>query len=316
MTANQQSSEIKLHRLFDAPVKTVWDAWTDPDQVAKWWGPRGFSTTTHSTDVRTGGSWIYTMHGPNGVDYQSRVSYLEVEKFAKLVYNHGANDNSPPMFRVTVLFAEVGGKTQMEMTMRCPTPEAAAETRKIIKAAGGDSTWDKLGEYLAKETSGEEKFFINRSFDAPVELMFDMWTKPEHFSRWLPPTGFEMEFIKCSIQPGGSSFYLMTGPGGIKMYGRADYLKVDKPDRIVYTQQFCDEHENVTRHPMSPTWPATMLTTIELAGEGDNRTRIKVSWEPHDATPEEIDTFLMARAGMTQGWTGSFDKLEAYLSDH
>jgi uncharacterized protein YndB with AHSA1/START domain len=315
MAAVAQPNEIKLYRIYDAPVNMVWDAWTDPAQAAHWWGPRGFSLTTHSKDLRPGGSWIYTMHGPDGTDYPNSTKYFEVEPHAKLVYDHGSNGDSPPMFRVTVLFSEVDGKTHMDMTMTLPSAEAAVETRKFIKTAGGDATWDRLAEYLEKDVSGKQKFFINRSFDVSIEQMFDMWTQPEHFSRWLPPTGFEMQFIKCDIKPGGSSFYVMSGPNGMKMYGRADYLHLDKPNRVVYTQQFCDEHEKVTRHPMSPTWPETMLTTVLLSAESDHRTRLTISWEPHHANAVEVDTFVAAKSGMTQGWTGSLDKLEEYLSD-
>jgi uncharacterized protein YndB with AHSA1/START domain len=316
MATTNKSNEIRITRVYDAPVQAVWDAWTDPNQAAQWWGPRGFTLTTHSKDLKPGGSWKYTMHGPDGVDYPNTTRYLEVEKHSKLIYDHGGNEDQPPMFRVTVLFTEAKGKTKMEMSMTLPTPEAAEETRKFIKKAGGDSTWDRLAEYLEKESSGKEKFVINRSFDAPMELMFEMWTNPKHLSQWLPPTGFKMEFIKSDIKPGGSSFYCMTGKGDMKMYGRAEYLKIEKPDRIVYTQQFCDANGNVSRHPMSPTWPETMLTTVTLTEEGLGRTRVTVSWEPHGPTTrEELETFIKSRPGMTQGWTGSFDKLEGYSTN-
>ena len=309
----KKSNEIRITRIYEAPVQAVWDAWTDPEQVAQWWGPRGFTLTTHSKDLRPGGHWNYTMHGPDGTDYPNKTHYFEVEKYSKLVYDHGANDDQPPLFRVTVLFSEIDGKTKMEMSMALPTPEAADETRKFIKKAGGDSTWDRLAEYLEKESSGKEKFVINRVFDVPLELMFDMWTNPKHFSQWLPPTGFKMEFIKSDIRPGGSTFYFMSG-GDVKMYGRAEYLKIEKPDCLVYTQQFCDENGKVSRHPMSPTWPETMLTTVKLTAEGPDQTRVTVAWEPHGArTHEELETFIKSRGGMTQGWTGSFDKLEAYI---
>jgi uncharacterized protein YndB with AHSA1/START domain len=314
MAAKSKSNEIRISRVFDAPVAAVWDAWIDPAEAAKWWGPRGFTITTHSKDLRPGGHWAYTMHGPDGKDWPNKAVYHEVEKHAKLVYDHGANDDRPPMFRVTVLFAERGGKTHMDMTMSLPTPEAAEETRKFIKKAGGDSTWDRLAEYLAKESAGKERFVINRSFDVPLETMFQMWTDPKHFAQWLPPTGFTMQFRRCDIRPGGHGFYSMSNAGGMTMYGRVDYLKIEKPNRIVYTQQFCDENENISRHPMAPTWPETMLTVVDLTAEGPDRTRVTVTWEPHGAaTREEMETFIKGRAGMTQGWTGSFDKLEAYL---
>src|SRR5262249_23528151 len=126
-------------------------------------------------------------------------------------------------------------------------------------------------------------------------------------------TGMEMEFIRADIKPGGSSFYLMSGPN-VKMYGRANYLEITSPNRLVYTQQFCDENEKISRHPFAPTWPETMLTTVTLTEEGPDKTRVTVTWEVHgNATREEIETFIAAKAGMNQGWGGSFDKLEAYL---
>jgi uncharacterized protein YndB with AHSA1/START domain len=145
--------------------------------------------------------------------------------------------------------------------------------------------------------------------------MFEMWTNPQHFSQWLPPTGFTMQFIRSDVTPGGNIFYVMTGPGDVKMYGRAEYLALKKPDRIVYTQQFCDAEEQVSRHPMVSTWPETMLTTVTFAEEGPDCTRVTVTWEPQGTlTREELDTFVTSKSGMTQGWTGSFDKLDAYLS--
>lgn len=316
MAAKNKSNELKISRVYDAPVKAVWEAWTDPNQAAKWWGPRGFTLTTHSKDLRVGGTWHYTMHGPDGVDYPNKTKYLEVEKYSKLVYDHGGYDDRPPMFRVTVQFSENKGKTSMEMTMTLPTPEAAEETRKFIKKAGGNSTWDRLAEYLDKETLGKERFVINRTFNAPLSLMFEMWTDPMHFSKWLPPTGFDMTFIRSDIKPGGSTFYYMSGGDGSKMYGRTSYLEIKRPDRLVYTQQFCDEKENVTRYPMAPTWPETMLTTVTLSEEGPDQTRVTITWEPYGkVTQEELETFIKARGGMTQGWTGSFDKLETYLEN-
>lgn len=308
-------NELQITRILHAPVKVVWEAWTDPAQVAKWWGPRGFTLTTHSKDLRTGGHWHYTMHGPDGTDYPNKTTYLEVEKYAKLVYDHGANDDRPPMFRVTVRFSESGGKTTMDMTMTLPTAEAAQETRKFIRKAGGDSTWDRLAEYLEKGASGKETFIINRSFPVSLETMFDMWTQPRHLAKWLPPKGFTMAFPSADIRPGSTSAFSMSSEtGSTTLYGRVHYLAIEKPHRIVYTQQFTDEHGNISRHPGAPVWPETMLTTVTLTPEGPQQTRITVEWQPYGkATPEEIAAFAKERPGMTAGWTGSFDKLEELL---
>jgi uncharacterized protein YndB with AHSA1/START domain len=315
MTEKNKSNEIKLIRIYDAPVKAVWDAWTDLKQIAQWWGPRGFTLTSHNKDLRPGGTWHYTMHGPDGTDYENFATYFEVEKCSRLVYDHGATSDKPALFRVTVTFQETNGKTKMEMIMALPTPEAAIETRKFIKKAGGDATWDRLGEFLTKQLSDKENFIINRTFSAPIQKMFDMWTKPEHFSKWLAPTGFTMKFIEANICQGGSTSYSMTADDGSStMYGRASYLEITPVTRVVYTQQFCDAKGNISRHPKAPTWPETMLTTVTFSEEDNNHTRVTVIWEPHGKfTREELEIFVKAKGGMTIGWTGSFDKLETCL---
>jgi uncharacterized protein YndB with AHSA1/START domain len=315
MNSANKSSEIRIVRVYEAPVEAVWDAWTDTEKTAKWWGPRGFTLTSHHKDLRAGGTWRYTMHGPDGTNYENTTKYLEVDRPRKLVYDHGGHEDRPPLFRVTVLLTDLGGRTQMEMTSTLPTTEAAAATRIFIKKVGGDSTWDRLSEFLSKLLDGEDKFVINRSFDVPQARMFAAWTDRSQLAEWMAPAGFKMEMIESDIRPGGSSFYVMTGPNGVKMYGKAKYLALESPQHLAYTQQFCDENKCVVRHPMSPTWPETMITTVEFSAEGPNRTRITLSWAPFgDCTAEEVETFVKARGGMTQGWTGSFDNLESYFS--
>lgn len=315
MSPSPKSNEIFLSRIYDAPVAAVWDAWTDTAQVEQWWGPRGFTLTTHSKDLRPGGTWRYTMHGPDGVDYPNVTKYYEVEERAKLLYDHGGSDERAPLFRVLVLFTPLGKKTRMDMTIMLPSPEAVVETHKIIKQHGGNSTWDRLAEHLEKGSSGREIFVIARAFDTPVERMFDLWTDPKHVAAWLPPEGSTMEFIKADIRPGGISFYAMSMPTGHKMYGKTSYREIVRPDHLVYTQQFADEKGNVARHPLSSTWPETMLTTVTFTAESPSRTRVTITWEPlGTVTPAELETFTKARSGMTQGWTGSLDKLESFIA--
>jgi uncharacterized protein YndB with AHSA1/START domain len=102
MARAERESELRLVRVFDAPVALVWDAWVKDEHVAQWWGPRGFTLTTTSKDVRPGGRWVYTMHGPDGVDYPNITTYHVVEPHVTLVYDHGATEDREPLFRVTV----------------------------------------------------------------------------------------------------------------------------------------------------------------------------------------------------------------------
>ena len=314
MTATANANEIHITRIYDAPVKLVWDAWTDLAQVAQWWGPRGFTITTKSKDLRPGGTWVYTMHGPDGKDWPNFTRYHEVVPMSRLVYDHGASsEDTPSMFRMNVDFIDRGATTELKIVMTLQTAEKAKETRAFIKAAGGNSTWDRLGEYLERTERAKEVFLINRSFDAPIETMFELWSNPEHVAKWMPPTGFTMEYRRADIRAGGNSFFSMTN-GQFTMYGGAEYLEVRRPDLLRYTQWFADANEKMSRHPAAPTWPEKMLTTVTLTAEGASQTRVTVRWEPYGAvTSAEMDAFVAARAGMTMGWTGSFDKLEAVL---
>lgn len=313
MASKNKSNVISLTRVYDAPLVAVWEAWTIPEEVAQWWGPRGFTLTTHSRDLRTGGHWHYTMHGPDGTDYENTTQYLDVVPMQRLVYDHGGHQDRPPLFRVTALFTERDGRTQLDLSMAFATPEVAVEMRGFIRQAGGDATWDRLAEYLEKRHTDKEMFVIARSFEAPLDVVYDMWVNPEHLAQWLPPTGATMQFLRSEPHLGGSSFYEMAFPGGEPMHGLIRYLELSKPSRIVYTQQFCDAHERVVRPSFFDHWPLRMRTTVELTAEDEQTTRVTLRWEPEEATPEDIAEFARQRTSMTGGWTGSFDKLEHLL---
>jgi uncharacterized protein YndB with AHSA1/START domain len=312
MAARSKSATISLTRVYDAPLKAVWEAWTIPEEVAQWWGPRGFTITTHSHDLRTGGHWHYTMHGPDGTDHENTTQYHEVVPGERMVYDHGGHKDRPPLFRVVALFTERNGRTQLDMSMTFATPEVAEQTREFIRKAGGESTWDRLAEYLGKN-AGKEQFFITRTFDAGIDLMYKMWTDPEHVAQWTPPTGATMRFLRAEPRVGGTSLYAMRFGNGPEMHGLIKYVTLNPPNLIAYTQQFCDEKENITRPPFFKDWPLAMLTTVELTAEGPERTRVRVRWEPQEATAADLAEFVKQRGGMTMGWTGSFDKLEALL---
>ncbi len=311
--AARNPNELTITRLYDHSVKLVWDAWSDPKKVDKWWGPRGFTITTHSKDLRIGGHWAYTMHGPDGTKWENKTIYYEVEEYSKLVYDHGGNDDRPPLFRVTVTFEEVKGKTKMEMTMAFESPEKALEVQGFIKQAGGNTTWDRLAEYLG-EKEGKNKFVINRSFEAPIASVYKLWTHPDHLSKWLPPTGMKMEYQTPNIEAGGSITYKMTDEKNVTMYLRINYIALNPVTGLEYTQQFLDHKGNISRHPMARVWPNTIHSMVTLSEEGPNQTRVTVEWVPYGKVTEgEMLMFTKAKPDLTRGWTDSFDKLDKAL---
>ncbi|MBS2037149.1 SRPBCC domain-containing protein [bacterium] len=307
-------NELHLTRIYKAPRNLVWEVWTDPKHVAQWWGPRGFTLTHHDKQLKVGGRWNYTMHGPDGVDYPNSTLYHEVVEGERLVYDHGSDGQSKPLFRVTVTFRDVPDGTRMDMTMTFESAEAARASEAFIRKAGGLATWDRLAEYLEKQTQGSESFVIQRYFAAPRELVFSMWTQPAHLACWLPPAGARMEYLEVDIRPGGSAFYRMDHPGGA-LYGRVEYHEILAPERLVYSQMFSDEQKGRGKHPMLPVFPERMHTTVVFLPEREG-TRISLTWRPEgEVNASEMEAFLRTRDSMTPGWNGSFDKLEALLHE-
>jgi uncharacterized protein YndB with AHSA1/START domain len=139
-------------RVFDAPRELVFAAFTDPKHLAQWWGPDGFTTTTSAFEFKAGGTWRFVMHGPDGRDYQNRVTYDEIVPPEKLVYRHGGGDDVEPVqFTQTLTFEDLGnGRTRLTWHGRFLTPE---ERARVIREYGADKglaqTMARLAVFLA-----------------------------------------------------------------------------------------------------------------------------------------------------------------------
>lgn len=138
-------------RVFDAPRELVFKAWTDPELIPRWWGPRGFTTTVHEMDVRVGGLWRLTMHGPDGVDYPNRSVYVDVRPPERLAYTHFADEEGTRVhFEMTATFEERDGKTHLTMEMLFPSAAEREEAAKFGAVEGAQQTLDRLAELLAQ----------------------------------------------------------------------------------------------------------------------------------------------------------------------
>jgi uncharacterized protein YndB with AHSA1/START domain len=148
-TTETADREIVTRRVIDAPRDLVFDAWTDARHVAHWFGPDGFTITTHEMGVRPGGVWRFTMHGPDGTDWPNVVTYQEVTRPERLVYLHG-DEGEPDMFHVTVTFDERDGRTAL--TLRSVFKTAAARefvVRERGAVEGAEQTVARLDRYVA-----------------------------------------------------------------------------------------------------------------------------------------------------------------------
>jgi uncharacterized protein YndB with AHSA1/START domain len=156
-------------------------------------------------------------------------------------------------------------------------------------------------------------FSISRELNAPIALVFDAYSKVEHLSKWLSPEGFETIKADLDFRPGGVYHYGIQGPGGMEMWGKQRFIEIVPQEKIVFIQQFSDPDGGMGRHPMDPNWPEEMYATTAFEALGPDRTRVTVTWAPHNSDATGEAAFDKARAGMTGGFSGTFDKLAAYL---
>jgi len=148
-TNDTADRELVVTRLLNAPRELVFKVWTDPRHVAKWWGPNGFTNTIHEMEVKPGGVWRLTMHGPDGVDYPNKIVFHKVVKPGLLVYSHG-DENDPEQFEVTVNFVPKGQKTELTMRGVFRTKEELDLVVKKYGAREGQiQTINRLEAYLA-----------------------------------------------------------------------------------------------------------------------------------------------------------------------
>ena len=147
--AAKDEPTIVVTRIVDAPRELVWKAWTEPKHIVQWWGPNGFTNTTHAMEVKPGGVWRFIMHGPDGTDWPNKIVYREVIRPERLVYDHsGEGANDPHRFQVTVTFADQGGNTVVTMASRFPSVAARDAVLKFGAVEGGAQTLDRLADYL------------------------------------------------------------------------------------------------------------------------------------------------------------------------
>jgi uncharacterized protein YndB with AHSA1/START domain len=151
LDTQQDPRALIATRIYAAPRDLVFAAWTDPEHLAQWWGPNGFTTTTSTFEMRPGGVWRFVMHGPDGRDYQNRITYDEVIPPERIVYRHGGDeDGKPVQFHVTVTFEDLGDRTRLTLHSVFPSAE---ERDRVVREYGADrgavQTLDRLEQYLA-----------------------------------------------------------------------------------------------------------------------------------------------------------------------
>ena len=237
--------EVTFTRVFDAPRSLVFKVWTDPKHLAQWWGPKCFTNPVCELDARPGGAIRVDMRGPDGTVYPMGGTFLEVVEPERLVFTTTAfNDASgTPQLKTmnTVTFSEENGKTTI--VLRAVVERAVNEAKEAVKGMeqGWSQSLERLTVLLQNFTNGvpengtaDREISSTRIFDAPRDLVFKMWTDPEHIVKWWGPHGFTDTIFEMDVRPGGRWRHILHGPDGVDYKNESIYLEVVKPELLVF----------------------------------------------------------------------------------
>ena len=299
MNARSQDREIISTRLISASPELVFKAYSDPDRLAKWWGPDGFTNTFHTFDFQPGGIWHYDMHGPDGTVYENTSRFEEITPERIVLQNL----EPAHAFRMTMTLEEDQGATHLTWRMLFETTEECEKVRPFVPRCNEENL-DRLEEELEKmkaECAGPYELTLTRIIDAPPEKVYRSWTDPALIVQWFTPPPFVTVSAKLDVRPGGSSLITMRGPDGIEIPCPGVYLEVVENERLVFTDAYSKAWE-----PSAKPFMTAILTFENLDGKTRYTARI-LHWTAADKEAHE-------KMGFQEGWGIATDQLAALVT--
>ena len=308
---------LNLTRVFAAPRRLVFQLWTDPQHVAPWWGPHGFTNPVCQLDARSGGAIRIDMRGPDGTLYPMTGRYRDVVEPERLVFTSVALDAADlPLFEVltTVTFAEQGGETTLTLEAHVVEATEAADPYLAGMDAGWTQSLERLAAYTATVQTGgnaarpesasavtDRGIVISRVLDAPRKLAWQALSDPQHLVHWWGPRGFTTTIERLDFRAGGVWKLIMHGPDGANYPNKSVYMEIVPHERVVYAHG--GGRAGGTGVHFVATW------TLEALEAG--RTRLTVRLECSSAADRDR---LVGEYRAIEGGTQTLEKLGEHLA--
>lgn len=292
--ANPLEREVVIERILDASRELVFEAWTNPEHLRRWWGPTRFTNPVCEVDARLGGAWRVVMRGPDGKEYPCAGTYREFVRPERLVFTNGATDAEGKLILdglTTVIFEELISKGQAaktKLTLRTRATGLVSYAAEML--AGMEAGWSQSLERLATlvgEGSGgtadatanssgtaDREIVTTRVFDARRELVYEAWTDPRHLAQWWGPNGFTSTIQEMDVRPGGIWRMIMHGPDGVDYPNESVFREVVKPERLVYSHLAPRFEVTVTFEEQGGKTLLTMRMVFETATERERVVKV------------------------------------------
>ncbi len=139
-----QNTAVRTERLLPASPREVFAAFAQPDVLARWWGPSGFTNTFERFEFSPGGRWVFVMHGPTGASFPNESVFREIRPDTRIVIEHVVK----PWYRLTVTLAAEGDGTRLTWVQEFESPEVTAKLRRVTDTANEENL-DRLQALLA-----------------------------------------------------------------------------------------------------------------------------------------------------------------------
>jgi uncharacterized protein YndB with AHSA1/START domain len=155
---------------------------------------------------------------------------------------------------------------------------------------------------MSDNTISKDAIVIERIFDAPVDLIWQLWTEPEHLKNWYGPQGFSISISEMDVRVGGKHLFCMeTSDGNMKIWTTGEYTEVVPNERLVYTDSPADENGNIVPIP-NIEHPFITVVTVQFEDLG-GRTKMVMT---HAGLPA-------GEQGASEGWEQALSKMATYI---
>ena len=319
VTTDAEALTLTITAEFPAPVERLWEAFTDPRQLERFWGPPGYPATFTTFDLTVGGHARYLMTSPRGEKYHATWEFLEIEGPHSLAVLDSFADETGkvledmPTSRMTLTFEPTPSGTRLETVTRFTSADALEQVVAMGMVEGTtmainqlDRVLQGLREYAAGkgtqvEILDDTHVRITRLIDGPIDLVWRAHQEPELLEKWmLGPDGWRMSVCEVDPAVGGRYRYEwepLEGTEGERFGFDGETVLSEAPHRAVTT-----EHMTGTDYPST-------LNDLNLYEE-DGATLITLLIEYPDMQTRDI----VLATGMTDGMETSYARLEGVLA--